>query len=40
LNLAGFSDIKYKYNKGYLIKCRKLEDWYIRVLADWFHCLI
>ena len=26
LNLAGFSDIKYKYNKGYLIKCRKLED--------------
>jgi cyclopropane fatty-acyl-phospholipid synthase-like methyltransferase len=26
LNLAGFSDIKYKYNKGYLIKCRKLKD--------------
>jgi SAM-dependent methyltransferase len=26
LNLAGFRDIKYKYNKGYLIKCRKLKD--------------
>jgi hypothetical protein len=24
LKLAGFSDIKYKFNKGYLIKCRKL----------------
>jgi hypothetical protein len=26
LNLAGFSDIKYKLDKGYLIKGRKLTD--------------